>query len=132
MDTQKRLIGCTREISCAKCNLEKLCVKRTDKLGYAQYHSLNPYEVEKLNAIYDTPIRTTKTEIYPNMTSLRTEQTLSGVTRYDRKHHRTFPRVRRTYNMTKPNGWKSVWGIYRNRRTIGGHSWFDSNSNRDE
>ena len=130
--TNKIIESCKKEIACQKCNIRQLCEKRIRLLGTSEtaFSGNTNQAYETLNRVYDKPIRTTKTEIYPNITSLTTEQTLSGVKSFDRTHHRTFPRVRRTYNMTKPNGWKSVWGIYRNRRTIGGHSWFDSNPNR--
>jgi len=75
-------------------------------------------KIDWLHKLYDkqaiNPRKSNESERMPYALSKETEFKLSGVGEHDTKHHTNYPRVKRTYQQTKPNGWASEWGIGKN------------------
>lgn len=145
----KRIIeSCTRRvISCATCDLQSLCQRRFNRQGNFQVTDA----VELTRIYYGSTYHARSGDNLTDNSGIFTREQRreppksrigSPKQGYHRKTNQQLIEGRFTLSDNReinqegelkyqPTAqWKGVWTMTKRKRTVGGHSWFDSNDNR--
>lgn len=146
MEQTKTLMGCTKQVDCHRCRLFKECNKRLNRFG-----NKDCFDIVKLEVAYEGQWKHPRTsELMVSRAGITPSgkyeppisRTGSPKEAHNRRQNQQLVSGKITvsdnhelkavgYLKNKPTAqWQGVWTITKRKRTIGGHSWFDSNPNR--